>query len=421
MAEAGVAGCILEARHLGPFGRASAETDLCRCAGWWTCEYCSFGFHVSQGAWMRDWDAGLRAAADAARTAAARPWVARILELLLSGARPPFAVSDLAMVRLLDIAILTGNKEAAVCCAGCAKLRPLRRWRSEDLFDQAEMGAPVGALLEPHILIAALSAGAALQLHVNCFLGRGFWDTEALPLREAVALATTMPWSDFAGVFEGKSKWVPRLPNRWVKMFAEASSRGACMSHSLLQRAAIAGLPLKHFNVSSSGYCWNLLQAAVLCGQPDCAELCAAQGMEPLEEDLCSFMCTFRHMYHQRDPWAWLSWGPENDRIFPFCVAPEDEQRSAAAAAARAAVIWSRKREVTAKGVALLQAMAKLLRASLPVLVEKVIDFLVEVPKVSLADVPRDVRHWAGGYDSEDDYFEDFLDEDSLASFNVFF
>ena len=38
MAEAGVAGCILEARHLGPFGRASAETDLCRCAGWWTCD-----------------------------------------------------------------------------------------------------------------------------------------------------------------------------------------------------------------------------------------------------------------------------------------------------------------------------------------------------------------------------------------------
>ena len=75
-------------------------------------------------------------------------------------------------------------------------------------------------------------------------------------------------------------------------------------------------------------------------------------------------------------------------RFPPLDLATESERRSAAAAAARAAFIRSRRLEGREKGVALLQAMAKLSRRpALPVLVEKVIDFLVEVPVTSLADL----------------------------------
>lgn len=102
MAEAGVTGCMLEARHLGPFAWASRADDWllcfggsCTCAGWQTCERCSFGFPLSEGAWMRDWNAELTEATCAARTAAARPLAARVLELLVSGTRPRFAVSRL--------------------------------------------------------------------------------------------------------------------------------------------------------------------------------------------------------------------------------------------------------------------------------------------------------------------------------------
>ena len=183
------------------------------------------------------------------------------------------------MARLLDIAILTGNKEAALSLAG-AKLWPLRRWRSQDFFNM-ETNAP---LVEPHILIAALSAGADLQLLVFTYWG-------LLPLRDAVVLLTTWPWSDFAGLLGGKSTWVPQKPNCFAEAMLEVSSRGHCISHSLLKRAAMAGLPLTHFNLEMRRYHLNLLQAAVLCGQADCAEMCAALGMESLDQDLCRFIC----------------------------------------------------------------------------------------------------------------------------------
>ncbi|CAJ1372038.1 unnamed protein product [Effrenium voratum] len=289
-------------------------------------------------------------------------------------------VSDAATARLLDIAILTGNKEAALSLAG-AKLWPLRRWRSQDLFNM-RANAP---LVEPRILIAALSAGADLQLLVVSGWG-------LLPLREAVVLLTTWPWSDFAGLLGGKSPWVPEKPNRLVEAMLEVSSRGHCISHSLLKRAAMAGLPLTHFNLPGFGYHWNLLQAAVLCGQPDCAEMCAALGVESLDQDLCRFICQVaRHPRQQARGWANSRRAPPLDLATETLdLATESERRSAAAAAARAAFIRSRRLEGREKGVALLQAMAKLSRGpALPVLVEKVIDFLVEVPVTSLADLPK--------------------------------
>ena len=139
MAQKGVKGCKLEAYHLkrhaasAPDRWTSWSLD-CQCTAWQVCDLCCFGFHVNEGIWMKDWDAALTDITEAARKTAQKPLVRAILEALRSDAGPPLAISEEAMVHLLDIAILLGNKEAASYCAARSKLRPLRRWRSHDLF-----------------------------------------------------------------------------------------------------------------------------------------------------------------------------------------------------------------------------------------------------------------------------------------------
>ncbi|CAK9107624.1 unnamed protein product [Durusdinium trenchii] len=82
-----------------------------------TCDGCCFGFPIDHGIWMEDWAANCRDAAEEACQTAKHPLVWNLLEALHCGTALPFAISEEAMVHLMDIAILTGDKEAAMHCA----------------------------------------------------------------------------------------------------------------------------------------------------------------------------------------------------------------------------------------------------------------------------------------------------------------
>lgn len=59
---------------------------------------------------MEDWDAHIVDAVKAAEEAAAQPFLHGLLEMSRAGAQLPF-LSNEGVARLLDVAILTGDKE----------------------------------------------------------------------------------------------------------------------------------------------------------------------------------------------------------------------------------------------------------------------------------------------------------------------
>eukprot|EP00438_Fugacium_kawagutii_P007645 Skav216798 [mRNA] locus=scaffold2110:28615:30201:- [translate_table: standard] len=99
-------------------------TTICECCRRnESCEVCCFGWPVDQGTWMEDWDAHLGDAVKAAEEAAEQPFLRGLLDLSCSGAELRFMSTE-GMARLLDIAILTGDKETF------ALLRDLRAFDS---------------------------------------------------------------------------------------------------------------------------------------------------------------------------------------------------------------------------------------------------------------------------------------------------
>ncbi|CAK8996113.1 unnamed protein product [Durusdinium trenchii] len=220
MAQRGVGGG-LEVHHLNriffelgdgvsdddPF-RHSQYSCPCCWKQWKTCDECCFGFPIDHGIWMEDWTAHLEYAADAACQTAEQPLVWNLLEALRCGTALPFAISEEALVHLLDIAILTGNKEAAVLCAERSSLRPLRRWsfygmfnthrwdnswypltrESDTEFERVLVRPEPAVTLEPAVcemLLAALSTGVALQsLHTSL----GMAPAILIPFRVALVL-----------------------------------------------------------------------------------------------------------------------------------------------------------------------------------------------------------------------------------------
>ena len=142
----GVPGCRVELRHLGPFAaEARSATGDCGCGSTWeTCNFCCWGAEVESGVWMKDWDAKLEDAVAAAREAALRSGEDFFRN---------FDVSEAAMARLLDLAILTGDAGLAQQCTQRCTRRPLRRWCSEGFFDSGFSG-PISAVA-PEVLAAA--------------------------------------------------------------------------------------------------------------------------------------------------------------------------------------------------------------------------------------------------------------------------
>ena len=128
----GVHGCSVPTYYLGPY---AAEPDCdedfvvwvdnlccncyeapcnCRWKTTWnrTCQYCSWGWPVENGTWMKDWDVRLDFAVRAAAQAAQKPFLCELLKMARAGKELPLALPAEGMARLLDIAILTGDRDA---------------------------------------------------------------------------------------------------------------------------------------------------------------------------------------------------------------------------------------------------------------------------------------------------------------------
>ena len=303
MAQRGVKNCMLLETHLernswGP----NASCYRCRDDCSQTCDECCFGFPVEQGRWMKDWNVDLEDAIPAAQQTAKKPVVRFILDALSSGCPLPFAISEEAMAHLLDLAILTGDKEAAVCCAKQSKLRPLRRWSSGSFFracpiharmcalnetESIHLDSLYHALKEEEVLVAALSAGVDLEgLFFEADMNYHRPLALRLSLPEAVAVSASS-WSTF-------DKLLPKPETPWVtsqtnglgsllfKLAPERDNNIANLCEDRLKNVRMAGLCLQDVNVqykSSFGTgSLSLVDLAILTKQADCAALCAAMG-----------------------------------------------------------------------------------------------------------------------------------------------
>ena len=181
----GVPGCRVEVWHLRPFaGKISAA----RCCGstWETCDFCCWGSEMEDGVWMTDWNAKLTDAV----ASAGRPVASAVLGALRSGADfRSLDVSEAAMARLLDLAVLTGDADLAQQCTQRCARRPLRRCCSEDLFT-GRIGGSISAVA-PDAMAAAILSGVTLQglslKHGYSVPGAGLV-LVSIPLREAIAL-----------------------------------------------------------------------------------------------------------------------------------------------------------------------------------------------------------------------------------------
>ena len=378
MAGRGVEGCRLEADHLRRnwrqpnyyqhddegFDPPYPACKTCR-NKWSTCDVCSFGFSTEQGVWMTDWDVNLEDAVEAAWEAAELPLVRATLQSLQS-AKPtlPFTISPGAMTHLLDLAILTGNKEAARHCAEMVELRPLRRWHCNELVTRFQNGADFRVssncsilffsyrieVKYPAVLLAALSAGSKLRS-----LASGF-DGLDVPLREALAL------EDFAKLLPPENPQEEEeldIGNFFIEI--DEDTTAISLSSQRLQKARMERFPLK--NVYAGGYAigidpsipipyLSLLDLAILFGQSDCAALCASAGVEVSEDGL---------------------------DILPKHLDADPARRPAAIAAAEAAMSRSWKSQISGiKGITVYRLMEKLPQ----LLVKHVMAFAMEVPPI---------------------------------------
>ena len=391
-----VPGCRLEAWHLGPFADPADPEEFwsCRCGSTWrTCKYCCWGSAVEAGQWMKDWDAKLADAVACAHAAVARPVAHAAFAALRSGQHLcNLQISEGAMARLLDLAVLTGDVELAQHCAKHGLQRPLRRWRSQDLFDD-----PVGPLvaLADDVMQAAILTGADLQgLHV----GIDWWgrlDDDCIPLREAVALCGDLQlWQRLVPLLpESKDRWIPKMLDSELLLWPSASPDWTweiCMPR--LRTAVLANLDLARFEIidgyrefmlqrcpcgfeKGQGYardCPNrLLDAAVSCGQSDCAELLASRG------------CVSKWTREACLPYAKCG-ACGKMTLAAAGPAPLEERRRAAGVALRAAL--ARARQLAAPmGLGVYQALLAWGHGKKvpPALVDMILPFAAERPDIA--------------------------------------
>eukprot|EP00435_Cladocopium_sp_Y103_P071592 s45_g37.t3 len=401
----GVRDCILEDRHLGalPNARdAEPRTVGCFCKAQETCSRCCWGFPLDNAILMGDWDATLTDAADVAKMAAKTPLVRYILDLVSRNETLPFAMSESA-ARLLDIAILVGNVEAAANLAKTYQARPLRRWRGNELWDQCRSN--------PQMLPAALSAGAdfeGLDHLVN-------WDEEENCL--VVPFLRVVPLAFRPEHWQQVEQFIPLEKNRWPtsdvragELFLagvedEDGQRWSDVSMQRIRNAVKSGWDLRWIwiglDLERGLRDASLLDVAVLCGQEDCAELLGTAGVEL--RDQC--LDWHKQLIHGE--------GPNDIRVYIYIVrlniGTARQCKSAACAAARASLKGSFQREGSEKGI-LFKTLAK--KFDVPA-VRFIIAFAMEAPKiVNQLDLWGDVTGWmesreatgpADGADSRDE------------------
>ena len=383
LAAHGVPGCVLEVHHLGPFCTDSTDLPCRNYQGWNTCHYCCWAFPVEQGIWMEDWDEAIVDSDDeadedfgaipAAQEAAATPITRAMLDICSCEGELPFSGSPKAMARLLDIAILTGNQKATVNLAKKSQLRPLRRWAFNWKFKDCWIAART-----------ALWAGADFQdlMVKNDFAG----SLEEVPFPQALFLKSFENWQDVRHMLPGgHDLWRPRnLDNHLGRFFLERPP-GCCKKLSLdkIRAAEDAGLDLQSFSVRAGGLnrgyrsdFVTLLDLAIWCGQPDCAEVCVDGGIELMGDDMT--LAWHKQVLHGESLRLLI---PNGNR--DFGVVPSEAQ-TGAAAAGRAWLKRGLKSESSQKGIALYQFMLKMFKGrSFPmVLVQEILTFSMPVPKI---------------------------------------
>ena len=280
LARYGVEGCQVEMHHLGPFGIIQGLNH----PPWVSESYC-FGFPLDRGTWMPGCDYYTKNAAEAAKKVARKPWFPDLLDMVCSEQKLGFAVSAKAMARLLDIAILTGNKEAATGLASKCALLPLR-WYSSAFFFHWHTDE-----LQPFaipILRAALAAGIDFSELSVCFCNYG---SEWIPFSQALFLLSTSLWMELCG-FLPPSPWRPQHLNSLADFFVlrRYAQEIPKLDAEKLQNAGKAGVDLRCIKVplmwSPPGRNYqsrtfvSLLDLAIVWGQPDCAEICASMDVE---------------------------------------------------------------------------------------------------------------------------------------------
>eukprot|EP00438_Fugacium_kawagutii_P007648 Skav216801 [mRNA] locus=scaffold2110:54093:63664:- [translate_table: standard] len=372
-----------------------------------TCAGCCLGWPVEKGTWMEDWDAAIEDAVKAAEQAAEQPFVHGLLELSRCGAELPF-MSSQEMARLLDIAVLTGNKEtctmlrdateAAVRVSRNCEVWPLRRWIGEDLIESvAEDFAKYSK-----VLIAALQAGADLEsVQVTLY----DWVTwKEIPLRVALFLKLEInQWQQLEEFFPpSQQKWRPQSNDNNLAghFFCQAGSSSKLCVNKIQSADKVAvdvscvGAQVvwcEHYDWPIFKFHITLLGAAILLGQPDCAIACVRQGIEVTNVALVEDTCCAEIK-------AYLDGEMDEHEYFAFSAVSGGHQvhfaaaadcKSAACAAGRAAV----RRDGAEKQVAIHQMLRKMFRGKpFPTeLVQSIGAFSIRVPKfvdeLGLSDV----------------------------------
>eukprot|EP00435_Cladocopium_sp_Y103_P068701 s45_g32.t1 len=417
LATGGVTGCRLEYDHLEALpNERNADSfaevirwGACRCEGAETCSRCSWGFPVDKGIWMEDLDASLSVAQQAALKAAKRPLVSGILARSSRNEMLPFAMSEAAAARLLDIAILDGNVEAAANLAKTCEVRPLRRWRGNELWSlckpftdrfTAHFWAKMGISGQKLSLIsAALLAGADFQ-GLNIELGGELRPPLEVPFLRFLALDfEPEQWQQLQQV-------LPQEKNRWptsnMKLSGEFLSSGTRpfslpwrFSMQKIQNAFRAGWDLKRIwatfkrlDESNRDSAAGLLDVAILCGQRDCADALASVGVE------LSVDCLDLH--------RWAFQGKSLLEVWFLCDFRLDqgsalECKSAAHAAAFASLKRSFQLEGVEKGIAVYQTLIqKFYPRGVPMaLVRNILGFSMEPPKIlDQLDLWDEVSSW---------------------------
>ena len=386
----GVEGCKLKEHHLAALPEASgaADDDLCgmffdrcRCQGWQACSRCCWGFAVDIGVWMKDWDAPLHKAAEPAERAAKTPLVKGILKISSQTEVLPLALSDEAAARLLDIAILCGNKQAAANFAKTFSVRPLRRWRGGELL--------LGGVL--HILPAALWAGADFQkLHLKLP-----YPHVEVPIPLFLALdCGSEHWQQLGHFFSSKPWW-PSHDLQLGDMFVDLG-RNKGISMQKIQNGLTSGWNLKHIWLQlNGGFDASLLDLAILCGEPDCANALATAGVQLRGRCLDFFQRACRGEILQL-------WTP----LRRLHVGSALECKSAAVAAASPFLKKSFKLEGAEKGVAVYQMLTKRFHPKgVPLaLVHNILAFSTEAPRIlDHLDLWDEVRGWMPSLDVKAD------------------
>ena len=406
LASHGVKGCILQSYHLGALPDASATEDQlsCRCQGWETCCECCWGFPSHRGLWMNDWKAPLKEAINAAQRASQMPLI-NLLELC--GEQLMFEMSSQSAARLLDIAILCGNHKTATNLAKNCLARPLRRWRRDELLPFS----PFQECRMLPVICAALCAGADFDLEALWLDGMGL--DCSIPFLRAVALDFQEEHWQIAGSFLPTSRW-PSSSTHVGHHFLSLGHEGKGYNLSLqrIQNAIRAGWDCNHIWIplaqGRSFHDASLLDLALLCGTPLCADLLADAGAELARDCL---------------PWHRRASGGRSLQLRSpagvLSVGSASECKAAASAAARACLKRSFNRVSSEKGLAVYQLLSQKLRPKhFPVaLVPQILGFAMQTPKIlDQLDLWNEVSSWIPSITSLPSRFSELADGEDAVS-----